>query len=194
MKDHDWAWTLLGAALVSLESLDMIFDVQNAKIWPIQPIFSCGPFAPPLFKDSETPTWLGLKDYPYFFLQVCRKHQQIGRINNKLTNWILHCSIFASYVSQQIVFLHKLLLSIHIHVYVFVKLQAKSLDQEMTLFYPCQKNKKNNKNPSPKSIKMGCTRRLKFDIQTSHRLSLGGQGPGRPISQEQQKEPHQNLQ
>ena len=27
MKDHDWSWTLLGAALVSLESLDMIFDV-----------------------------------------------------------------------------------------------------------------------------------------------------------------------
>ena len=32
MKDHDWSWTLFGAALVSLESLDMIFDVYNAKI------------------------------------------------------------------------------------------------------------------------------------------------------------------
>ena len=37
MKDHDWSWTLFGAALVSLESLDMIFDVWNAKIWPIEP-------------------------------------------------------------------------------------------------------------------------------------------------------------
>ena len=38
----------------------------------------------------------------------------------------------------------------------FVKLQAKSLEQELTLFYPCHKNKnknkknKKNKNPSPK--------------------------------------------
>ena len=51
-----------------------------------------------------------------------------------------------------------------------VKLQAKSLDQELTLFYPCHKNnkkkknnKKNKKNPSPKSIRRGSARRLKFD-------------------------------
>ena len=35
MKDPDWSWTLLGAGLVSLESLDMVFDVKNAKTWPI---------------------------------------------------------------------------------------------------------------------------------------------------------------
>ena len=35
MKDHGWSWTLLRAALVSLESLDMILNVYNAKIWPI---------------------------------------------------------------------------------------------------------------------------------------------------------------
>ena len=51
--------------------------------------------------------------------------------------------------------------------WVFVKLQAKSLDYELTLFYPCHKNKKNNKsnkkNPSPKFIRRGSARRLKFD-------------------------------
>ena len=26
-EGHDWSWTLLGAALVSFESLDVIFDV-----------------------------------------------------------------------------------------------------------------------------------------------------------------------
>ena len=29
--------------------------------------------------------------------------------------------------------------------WIIVKLQAKSLDQELTLFYPCHKNKKNKK-------------------------------------------------
>ena len=48
-------------------------------------------------------------------------------------------------------------------VWVMVKLQAKSLDWELTLFYTCHKKNKNNKNPSTKSIRMGCTRRLKFD-------------------------------
>ena len=50
-----------------------------------------------------------------------------------------------------------------------VKHQAKSLDFELTLFYPChkknknKKNNKKNKNPSPKSIRRGSARRLKFD-------------------------------
>ena len=44
MKVHGWSQILLGAALVSRESIDMILDVQNEKIWPIQPIFTCGPF------------------------------------------------------------------------------------------------------------------------------------------------------
>ena len=60
MKDHGWSWILLGAALVPLESLYMIFYVYNAKIWPIQPNFTSGSFAPCLIKDSEKPTWLGL--------------------------------------------------------------------------------------------------------------------------------------
>ena len=50
-----------------------------------------------------------------------------------------------------------------------------SLDQELTLFYPCHNNKnKNNKNnkkkknpPPPKSISRGCTRRLKFYTYTT---------------------------
>ena len=48
----------------------------------------------------------------------------------------------------------------------FVKLKAKSL--ELTLFQPCH-NKK-NKNPSPKSIRRGCTRSMKFEGQTTHGL------------------------
>ena len=62
-------------------------------------------------------------------------------------------------------------------VYKIVKLQAKSLDQELTLFYPCHKKKKNkkknkkNKNPPPKSIRRGSARKLKFDmLQTTHGL------------------------
>ena len=59
----------------------------------------------------------------------------------------------------------------------FVKLQAKSIDQELTLFYPCHKKKrKNNKNnkhrPPQKSLKRGCTRGLKFEGKTTHGLSI----------------------
>ena len=36
---------------VSLQSLDMIIDIQNAKIWPLYPIILC------LIKDSETSPW-----------------------------------------------------------------------------------------------------------------------------------------
>ena len=38
--------------------------------------------------------------------------------------------------------------------FIFVKLQAKSLDQELTLFYPChKKNKKKNKKNKKKKKK-----------------------------------------
>ena len=43
------------------------------------------------------------------------------------------------------------------HCNIFVKLQAKSLDLELTLFYPCHKN--NKKTPH---------QRLKFDTYTAH--------------------------
>ena len=63
-----------------------------------------------------------------------------------------------------------------------VKLQAKSLDQELTLFYPCHKNNnknnKKNKNPSPKSIRRVCARRLKFDTKTNHKLLAEFRGLG----------------
>jgi len=40
--------------------------------------------------------------------------------------------------------------------FFLVKLQAKSLDKELTLFYPCHnKDNNKNKNPSPKSIRRG---------------------------------------
>ena len=41
MKDHGWSLTLLGEALVSFKSLDMISHVS-------------------MIEDSETPVWLGL--------------------------------------------------------------------------------------------------------------------------------------
>ena len=55
---------------------------------------------------------------------------------------------------------------------VFVKLQAKSLDQELTLVYHGHNNNKNNnkKNPLPKSTRKGRATRLKFDTQTTHGL------------------------
>ena len=60
-----------------------------------------------------------------------------------------------------------------------VKLQARFLDQELTLFYPCHNNKKNkNKNPSPKSIRRGSVIRLKFDTQTNHGLLAEYRGFG----------------
>ena len=52
------------------------------------------------------------------------------------------------------------------------------------MFYPCHKNKKKknkknkNKNPPPKSIGWGCTRRLKFDAETSHGLLAEFRGLG----------------
>ena len=47
---------------------------------------------------------------------------------------------------------------------LIVKLQAKSLDEELTLFYPChKKNNKNKNNPSPKYSRRGGARSLKFD-------------------------------
>ena len=61
---------------------------------------------------------------------------------------------------------------------------SRSLDLELTLFYPCHKknnnkNKNKNKNnPSPKSIRRGCTGRLKFDAQTIHRLLAEFRGLG----------------
>ena len=67
-------------------------------------------------------------------------------------------------------------------VVVVVNLQAKSLDQELTLFYPCHKknnkNKKKNKNPLPKYIRKGSVRRLKFDTQTTHGLLAEFRGLG----------------
>ena len=71
------------------------------------------------------------------------------------------------------------IVSNHIKIVFFVKLQAKSLDLELTLFYPCHKKKKNNnKNPPPKSISGGCARRLKFDAQTTHGLLAEFRGLG----------------
>ena len=61
--------------------------------------------------------------------------------------------------------------------YFIVKLQAKSLDLELTLFYPCHnKNKKKNKkkNPPPKSIRRGSARRLKFDTLEFEILAPAG--------------------
>ena len=58
MKDHDWSWTLLGAALVSLESLDMIFEWKN--IANIADFLLCSIWTPRLIRDSEMPAWLGL--------------------------------------------------------------------------------------------------------------------------------------
>jgi len=55
------------------------------------------------------------------------------------------------------------------------------------LFYPCHKKKKKNKNkkknkknknPPPKSIRRGCTRRLKFDAWTIHGLLAEFRGLG----------------
>ena len=38
---------------------------------------------------------------------------------------------------------------------IFVKLQAKSLDQELTLFYPCHKKKKKKKKNPHQNLSMG---------------------------------------
>ena len=46
-KDQGWSVTIWDLALVSLETLDMFFVAQNAKIQPVQLIFSGGPFGPP---------------------------------------------------------------------------------------------------------------------------------------------------
>ena len=53
MKDHGWSWTLLGAALVSLESLDMIFLCLDCKNMANIANFL-------LINESEMPAWLGL--------------------------------------------------------------------------------------------------------------------------------------
>ena len=58
-------------------------------------------------------------------------------------------------------------------VYI-VKLQAKSLDLELTLFYPCH----NKNNPSPKSTRRGWARTLKFDTYTTHGLFAEFKGLG----------------
>ena len=47
LKDQDGSWTQQGSTFMSLESLDMFFVVQNAKlqkIWPISPV---GHICPP---------------------------------------------------------------------------------------------------------------------------------------------------
>ena len=54
---------------------------------------------------------------------------------------------------------------------------VKSLDQELTLFQPYHQ-KKNNKNTPPKSIRRVCTRRQKFDKQTTHELLAEFRGLG----------------
>ena len=50
------------------------------------------------------------------------------------------------------------------------------------MFYPCHKKKndkkKKKKNPSPKSIRRGSVRRLKFDTYTTHGLWAGFRGLG----------------
>ena len=59
-----------------------------------------------------------------------------------------------------------------------------SLDQELTLFYPCHNNKNKNKkkkeNPHQNLSEGGCTRRLKFDTQTTHGLLAEFRGLARP--------------
>ena len=83
-----------------------------------------------------------------------------------------------------------------------VKLQAKSLDQELTLFYPGHKknknknNKKKNKNPHQNLSEGGVLegQNLAHRLLIGFWLSLGGQGYEGPMSQEEQEEPHQNLQ
>ena len=46
------------------------------------------------------------------------------------------------------------------------------------LSYPCHKKNNNNNNNPPKSIRKGCTRRLKFDTQTTHGLFAEFRGLG----------------
>ena len=60
----------------------------------------------------------------------------------------------------------------YIWMKLFVKFHAKSLDLELTLFYLCHEKNKNkkNQNPRPKSIRRGCTTRLKLDAQDIHGL------------------------
>ena len=72
MKDHGSAWTLLGAALFSLESLDRIFNVLNVKNMANITHFhllAIPPPSPRLIEYSKMPAWLGLSalapSYPY---------------------------------------------------------------------------------------------------------------------------------
>ena len=51
--------------------------------------------------------------------------------------------------------------------------------------------------PTPKFIRMGCTRRLKFDIYTTHELLAEFRGIGvqlTHVTRGTKKEPHQNVQ
>ena len=55
MKDYDWSWTLLGADLVSLESLNMIFMFRMEKYGQntqFPPVAIC---PPPLVRVIEHP-------------------------------------------------------------------------------------------------------------------------------------------
>ena len=62
MKDHGSAWTLLGAALFSLESLDRIFNVLNVKNMANITHFHLLAIPPPLIHGICTPSQVGLKD------------------------------------------------------------------------------------------------------------------------------------
>ena len=65
------------------------------------------------------------------------------------------------------------------------------------MFYPCHNNKnKMNINPSPKSIRRGCIRSLKFDTYTTHGLLAEFRGLKDSCHKKKKtkkQEPHQNL-
>ena len=85
----------------------------------------------------------------------------------------------------------------HLHI---VKLQAKSLASELTLFNPChnENNKNNNKNLRQNISEGGVLEvwNLTHKLHMSFWLRLWGYGSKGPMSKEEQEqqEPHQNLQ
>ena len=70
-----------------------------------------------------------------------------------------------------------------------VKLQSKVLGLGVDFVFPLSQQQQEEQ-PSPKSIRTGCTRSLKFDAQTTHGLlaEFRGLGVRRTMSQEQQEQ------
>ena len=72
-----------------------------------------------------------------------------------------------------------------------VKLQAKSLAWELTLFYPCYNNQKNKRNNPQQNLSEGGVLEvwnLTHQLLMGLRLSLGGQGSEGPKSHEEQEQ------